>query len=277
TTFRVQLPVEVPDMRGPVTTQVALQKITASAQATGLQKVLVIDDDPMALELMNRLLAKEGFRVYTAQSGEDGLRLAKEQLPDVITVDVMMPGRDGWAVLARLKQDEDLAQIPVIMITMVDNEHLGHALGAADYLTKPVEKDRLLAIVNKYRCKKPPCPVLVVEDDLSTRDMMSRTLRQQGWKVSEADNGRIALQRLEENKPELILLDLMMPEMDGFEFVQEVRKKEDWRNIPIVVVTAKEITTEDRLRLDGYVRKIIQKGSYSRDQLVNEIRSVIQM
>ncbi len=232
--------------------------------------VLVVDDDANARDLMERGLTKEGFRVVAAAGGEEGLRLAKEVRPDVITLDVLMPGMDGWAVLRALKNDPDVASIPVIMVTMVDDQDMGHALGAADFLPKPIDRDRLSELLRRYRCH--PGPVLVVEDDPATREMVRRTLEQDGWEVGEAENGRIALERVEAGPPALILLDLMMPEMDGFEFVSELRKNAAWRTIPVVVLTAKDITTQDRLRLDGNVKKIFQKAALTREELAREIR-----
>jgi CheY-like chemotaxis protein len=239
--------------------------------------VLVIDDDAAARDLMSRGLAKEGFQVFTAASGEEGIRMAKELKPDVITLDVLMPGMDGWAVLRALKNDADVAAIPVIMVTMVDDKDMGSALGAADYLPKPIDRERLVGMLGRYRCKHPPCPILVVEDDSATREMIRRTLEGDGWTVCEAENGRVGLERLAESRPELILLDLMMPEMDGFEFVAELRRNEEWRGIPVVVVTARDITAEDRIRLDGQVKKILQKGALSREELAREIRTMARI
>ena len=138
----------------------------------GAGTVLAIDDDPNARDLLKRMMTREGFRVITAPGGEEGLRLAKMLRPDAITLDVMMPGMDGWTVLARLKADAELANIPVIIVTIVDRHEMGFALGASDYVTKPIDSDRLTQLLRKYRCKRPPCPILVVEDDVATRDML---------------------------------------------------------------------------------------------------------
>jgi CheY-like chemotaxis protein len=236
--------------------------------------VLVIDDDPSACELMVRSLSKEGFHVLTANEGVDGLRVAREARPHVITLDVLMPGMDGWSVLRELKADPRLATIPVIMITMADDRSTGYALGASDYLTKPIDRERLAASVQRYRHGSQA--VLVVEDDDDTREMMARTLANDGWTVREAANGLLALDRLREAIPELILLDLMMPEMDGFEFISRLRENEAWHSIPVVVLTAKDITPDDHLRLQGNVRKVFRKASFSRDELVEEIRAAIE-
>jgi DNA-binding response OmpR family regulator len=215
--------------------------------------VLVIDDDPAARDLMARGLSKENFKVVTAPSGEDGIRIAREIKPDIITLDILMPGMDGWAVLRALKSDLALCDIPVIMISMMDDKEMGHTLGAADFLPKPIDRDRLLATLRRYRRPGVGNAVLVVEDDKDIRDMMRRALEMDGWKVAEAENGRVALTRVEASRPDLILLDLMMPEMDGFEFVEALRRKDAWSGIPVVVVTAKDLSATDRARLDGHV------------------------
>jgi CheY-like chemotaxis protein len=226
-------------------------------------------------DLMQRFLGKEGFHVVIAASGEEGLRLAKALNPAVIALDVLMPGMDGWAVLTALKADPDLAHIPVIMLSIVDDKAMGYALGAADYLTKPVNWERLPDTLRKYQQARPQCPVLVVEDDADLREMMRRTLEKGGWAVIEAGDGRMALEHLIEQRPALILLDLMMPEMDGFQFLEEVRKHEEWRSIPIVVVTAKDLTEEDRRRLSASVARVLQKGLYTRDEMMREIRDLV--
>ncbi len=195
----------------------------------GSTHVLVIDDDAAVRDLMARFLGKEGFRVATAAGGEEGLRLARELQPDVITLDVLMPGMDGWSVLAALKADAALADIPVVMLTMLDDRNLGYALGAADYLTKPLDRERLVSVLGRYR---QDLPVLVVDDDPDFRDLARRTLEREGHTVIEADNGRAALARLRDTTPGVILLDLMMPEMDGFDVVAAIRENEAWRPSP---------------------------------------------
>jgi len=238
----------------------------------GVGTVLVIDDEPAVRDLMQRFLSKEGFRVVAAASGEEGLRWARELRPDAITLDVMMPGMDGWAVLSALKADPDIAEIPVIMLTIVDDRNLGYALGASDYLTKPIDRERLVTVLKQHRRDR---PVLVVDDDAEVRQLLRRMLEAEGFAVVEAENGRVALERLRGESPSLILLDLMMPEMDGFEFVAELRRHEGWRAIPVVVITARDLSRDDRERLNGHVEKILQKGTYDRDQLLAEVRELV--
>jgi CheY-like chemotaxis protein len=237
--------------------------------------VLVIDDDPNARALLSRFLIREGFAVRTAADGPTGMKLARSARPRAILLDVMMPHMDGWAVLAALRADPETADIPVIMVTIVDEKNLGYSLGAADYLTKPVEWERLKRTLDRYRCAHPPCPVLVVEDDASTRELLRDMLAREGWQVIEAANGRVALDRVAENRPQLILLDLMMPEMNGFAFLQELRQHPEWQSIPVVIVTAKDVTAADRERLRGQVKQIVQKDRTSTAELIWEVRKVV--
>jgi CheY-like chemotaxis protein len=274
-TFTVRLPAVVAESEAGFLPHSEETAATTAQVSDGATTVLVIDDDPTVHDLVQRFLNKEGLNMIAARSGEEGIRLAKEIRPAVITLDVLMPGMDGWAVLTELKADPALAEIPVIMLTMMDEKQMGYALGAADYLTKPIDWDHFAAVLQRYECARPPCPVLIVEDDPIMRDMLHRRLEKEGWTVMEAENGRVALKRMAERQPDLILLDLMMPEMDGFQFLDEIRMREDWRSIPIIVVTAKELTEEDRQKLNGSVEKILQKGAYSREELIREVRDLV--
>ena len=266
-TFTIRLPAEVrePVHETPATT-------AREPLAAGSSQVLVIDDDAAVRDLMTRFLGKEGFSVATASGGEEGLRLARELQPDVITLDVLMPGMDGWSVLAALKADPVLADVPVVMLTMLDDRNLGYALGAADYLTKPIDRERLVAVLGRHRRD---LPVLVVDDDPDFRDLARRTLEREGYSVIEADNGRAALARLRDATPGVILLDLMMPEMDGFDVVAAIQGNAAWRAIPIVVITAKDLSPEDHERLNGYVTRVLQKGALSRETLLTEVRDLV--
>ena len=268
-TFTIRLPAVVAEVAEPPG---AAATGPAPLDSPGVPTVLVIDDEAAVRDLMQRFLTREGFRVVTAAAGEEGLRRARELRPDAITLDVMMPGMDGWAVLSALKADAAVADIPVIMLTIVDDKNLGYALGAADYLTKPIDRERLVTVLEKHRRD---LPVLVVDDDAGQRQLLRRMLEPEGFTVVEAENGRVALARLQEIRPTVILLDLMMPEMDGFEFVAECRRRESWRAIPIVVVTAKDLSPADRERLNGHVQKILQKGTSGRDELLAEVRELV--
>jgi len=243
----------------------------------GRNTVLVIDDDPAVRDLMERFLQLDGLMVRTASSAEEGLRLAKQLRPVAITLDVMMPDLDGWALLAILKSDPATHDIPVIMVTIEDDRKRGFALGAADYLTKPVDWTRLGAVLRRCSRTAESGPVLVVEDDPVSRELVRRLLVRQGHIVVEAENGRVALEKLDEGlRPALILLDLMMPEMDGFVFLEEFRKREEVAGVPVVVVTAKELTAEDRKRLNGSVSQILGKRAFSQEELLDHIRQQVR-
>src|SRR5262249_31284055 len=174
---------------------------------------------------------------------------------------------------AARKGDPELADIPVVFVTILDEQTRGYSLGAADYLVKPVVRDRLVSVLTRI-CGGgvgPARRILLVEDDETARAVIRQGLERGGWSIVQADNGRIALARVADTQPDAILLDLMMPEMDGFEFLAELRRHETWREIPVVVLTAKDLTNDDRRRLSGEVERIIQKGAYDRDELLREV------
>ena len=270
-TFTVRLPATTAPR---VARRPAEATVVASEPAPGAPTVLVIDDDPAARQIMRRTLAKDGFRVEEAASGAAGLAAARRLTPDAITLDILMPEMDGWTVLAALKADPALAEIPVIMASILDDPNMGFALGASDYLTKPVDRERLLATVRRHVPEAAPV-VLVVEDDATTRAMLRRTLEKAGCTVEEAENGRGALAVLARVRPGLVLLDLMMPEMDGFEFLEEFRRHEAWRTVPVVVITAKDLSESDHRRLNGGVAQVLQKSGLGRDALLAEVRHLV--
>jgi len=238
-------------------------------------RVLVIDDDATARELIADHLKAEGFSVVTAAGGVEGLKLAKELRPTAITLDVMMPDLDGWSVLGALRQDPELADIPVIMITIVDEHRRGIALGAAGYLTKPIDRERLHRLVSRFRASTPPTRVLLVEDDAVQRERMRGWLEGPQWAVREAANGREALDRLQQGKPDVILLDLMMPEMDGFAVVAALQKEAGWRDIPVIVITSLDLDAKDRARLNAGVQFVLVKERFRPADLVERIRRLV--
>jgi signal transduction histidine kinase/DNA-binding response OmpR family regulator len=284
-TFTVKVPASVHELEYPeaeagvsaITPMTVAQGARADIEALPLPgtSVLVIDDDAVQRDLTRRFLTSEGFVVQTASDGEEGLRLARLLLPMAITLDVMMPGMDGWTVLSKLKADAAVCNIPVIMLTMMDDKNRGFALGAVDYITKPTNCKRLAQTLKKYGCLDVPCPVLLVEDDGVLRQMIRITLEKAGWVVTEAENGRAALEQLAANRPAVILLDLMIAEMNGFEFVAEMHQHREWRSIPIVVLTAKDLTPDDLLRLNGSVHTIIDKAGCARDELMYQVRDLL--
>jgi adenylate cyclase len=236
--------------------------------------VLVIDDDATARELLSEQLKAEGFSVVTAAGGLEGLKLAKELRPSVITLDVIMPDLDGWSVLAALRQDSELAEIPVIMVTILDQQRRAVALGAAGYLTKPIDRERLHRLVERFRAPAQPTRVLLVEDEAFHRERIRGWLESQQWTVQEAANGREALDHLHQGKPDLILLDLMMPEMDGFQVVATLQKEPGWRDIPVIVITALDLDATARERLNCGVQSVLVKETFRPADLVERIRRI---
>ena len=271
-TFVVQLPAAVDQSDAADDGRTMVLDVSDGTRTLASDTILVIDDDPVVHDLMTRLLAKEGFQVVSAYTAEDGLRLAASLRPAAITLDIIMPGADGWNVLAALKSDPDLGDIPVVLATMTDDRNKGYALGAADFLTKPIDPVRLGSVLKKHTRQGARPAALIIDDDPTMREMMSRQLRSHGWDIVEASNGRTALQRIAARPPAVIILDLMMPELDGFDFITALRRNQTWREIPVVVVTAKDVTDDDRQRLNGFVRQVLVKGAYHREQLLAVVR-----
>ncbi len=279
TTFSLTLPVQVEEAPQIVATPAPLEPRAEVLDAVSASKplILAIDDDAEMHDLLRRYLRDENFQLVTATNGEEGLEMARRLKPAAVTLDVMMPGVDGWAVLAELKSDPQTRDIPVIMLTMMDGKAMGYTLGASEVLTKPINRERLVEVLHKYRQEETIAPVLVVEDDANARHLLRQMLERDGWGVCEASNGREALERLQRSVPRLILLDLMMPEMDGFEFLAELRRQECWRDIPVAVITARDINESERRQLEGAVQQILQKGAYDHRQLLREVRDLLQM
>ena len=226
--------------------------------------VLVVDDDAQVRRLIRRLLEPSGYTVHVAGSGARALELARELRPTVITLDVVMDDIDGWQVLGSLKSDPELADIPVIMISVVADRNIGFSLGAADYLVKPFDRSRLLRALNRYRFVGGPPRVLIVDDESTARLLTRRVLEKDGWSVQEASDGAIALELVQAFAPEVVLLDLMMPEVDGFEVIEAIRRDASTRDIPIVVFTSMELDADERARLDERVQRVVQKASEGR-------------
>jgi adenylate cyclase len=239
------------------------------------RRALVIDDDEPARGIVRQILIREGFDVVTAESGRQGIQLARQIRPSLITLDVLMPDLDGWSTLQELKRDDDLSDIPVIMVTIVDEENRGYALGAAAYLTKPINREHLRKALTSCHPHHASPRVLVAEDDAHTRGWLSRILRENGWEVAEAENGRVALERLMMARPDLVLLDLMMPEMNGFEFIEAIRGREETRHLPVIVLTAADLDEEGHRRLNGSIERILRKRPGGREEVLATLREVI--
>jgi PAS domain S-box-containing protein len=269
-TFTIHLPTNIGAAEEAKT--IPARRAAAAGDRSAVPLILVVDDDPTARQVVSRFLEREGFTVAEADGGREGLRLARELFPAAITLDIVMPDLDGWTVLAAMKGDPTLADIPVILLTIVDEKNRGYSLGAADYLVKPVDRERLTTLLRRI-CGWAGGRVLIVDDNDIDRRQIGCALGQDGWDVIEAENGRVALGTLAAACPRAIVLDLMMPEMSGFEFLNEFRRHPEWREIPVVVVTALDLTAEDRDHLNGGVYGIVQKGE--REEMLQELRSVL--
>jgi len=245
------------------------------ARRDNQQLVLLIDDHEETLDLFRRVLAKRGFAVISAESGARGFDLAMSARPDAIVLDVKMPGMSGWEVLSRLKLDAATAAIPVIMMTVMHQQELGQTLGAADYLIKPIEPERLVETLRRHT-HGPTAKVLVVEDDEATRELIRRTLEHRGNVVDEAGNGQLALDRLEVERPDVIVLDLMMPVLDGFGFLHALRSDPRFADLPVIVATARTLDEAERRSLAHTAQQVIEKSAHTRLELIGLIGDQIQ-
>jgi signal transduction histidine kinase/DNA-binding response OmpR family regulator/HAMP domain-containing protein len=276
-TFTIILPDQAAEQRqstAPVEADLELPRIDAVDAAIPVVTVLVVDDDPAARDLLTTNLGREGYRTVQARSGDEALKLARKLRPDAITLDVLMPKKDGWTVLGALKADPELCDIPVIMVTVAPDRGIGLSLGAAEVMTKPVDRAELTSLLRQLLSRDGP--ILVVEDDLATRETVRHTIEKMGLTVAEATNGRLALSWLAENPaPAVILLDLMMPEMDGFEFLDTFNSRADWRHVPVVVITAKQLTAAERALLSGRARSVIKKGASIDRDIAEAIRKAV--
>jgi signal transduction histidine kinase/CheY-like chemotaxis protein len=286
-TFTIALPVELGTAAAPAPSEESTgyvfdqvpEALPADAEASTDVRPLVIaiDDERGVLEWECRTLRTLGVRFLGATSGAIGLEMARRVRPAVIILDVIMPGMDGWAVLSELKADPVLSSIPVIVASILEDRNIGFALGVADYVTKPIDRLRLLSVIERYCYGGRDRPILIVEDDPATRETMRRAVEREGWRTIEAENGRIGLERVKEQIPGLILLDLMMPEVDGFQFLDELKKQKEFKTIPVVVVTAKDLTAEEREKLRLSTQVVFQKGAYSRADLIRQVNSLLRL
>jgi PAS domain S-box-containing protein len=276
-TFTIRLPAAGAQAAVPATQPAEPARAAAAMPHKGAngKTIMVVDDDATARELISRHLLDAGFEVASAASGIEALKMVRELRPVAITLDVVMPELDGWTVLSALKGDPDLASIPVVMVTITDEKRRAFALGATGYLMKPIDRTKLFNLLAPWRATAGPTRVLVVEDDPDQLRSIGMALAQPNWQIIEAANGRIGLDKIRESVPDVIILDLMMPEMDGFEFMANLQANRDWQHIPIFVVTALDLNERDRRRLNVGMEKILRKGNLSTGDLASRIRSVL--
>ena len=276
--FHLELASEVrSDDGSAAAAPIAIQPDPEAAHEAGGSKphrILVVDDDPAARDLLARFLKREGFSVTGAADGQAGLTLARALRPQAILLDVEMPKMDGWSVLHALRQDPLLVDTPIVMVSVKNEQSLAYALGANDYLLKPVDWERLKRVLDRIQPQREGT-ILVIDDDESARERMRFTLSRDGWTVVEAGDGQQALERLDGVTPSLILLDLVMPVMDGFDFLKRLRQRPDGGVVPVVVLTAKDVTPEERACLDRQAERIISKGSLSLPDLAQELRDLM--
>lgn len=243
--------------------------------------ILAVDDDPSVIYVLKKYLEGEGYQVVPAHNGAEAVRLAKEVKPFAITLDIMIPGKDGWEVINELKGDPATEHIPIVVISFLDNKSLGFSLGATEYLTKPVERDTVLNALGRLmspRCVGMDCTpnVLLVDDDPIHIMAMKAVLADSGYKVTVAPGGKEGIEILKEGTPCAIILDIMMPEVDGFMVLEELKKRKDTRDIPVIILTAKDITDDDKKRLNGSIQDIIGKGNFAHEEVLRDLKNIME-
>ena len=240
----------------------------------GDRVVLAVDDDPDVIDLVSRILERDGFKVAGALNGEQAIELARRLEPCAILLDVVMPGVSGWEVLSSLKADPRLSRIPVVMLSTIDDRTRGLSLGAAVYLVKPVDRDALVTHVQRLYRPDVGSDVLIVDDDYATRRLLRRYLQRDGWTVRTAAHGGEAMDELRAGRPGLILLDLMMPVMDGLTFLAHLRAEARWDDVPVVVTTAKDLSADEQQQLHQSVSRVLSKHAHSMEQILAEVRHI---
>jgi signal transduction histidine kinase/CheY-like chemotaxis protein len=271
--FTLSLPVA-----GPVPEKVAADPTRGTA-SDNRPLILVVEDDPAVAELVKHIVERGGFRTAIARTGTEAVVMARELQPVAITLDIGLPEIDGWGVLQLLKQDEMTSSIPVAVISVHDNPELGAALGALDYFVKPIRANDLLLRLSKFKIKhsagRDTVQVLVIDDEAANRDLLAAVLEPAGFAVTLASGGLEGIQLATSGRPDLILLDLMMPDVTGFDVVETLRAEKATEAIPIMVLTAKLMTASDRLRLNGQVSAILSRGSTGSADLLLQLRYIV--
>ncbi len=259
-----------------IKTEEISQEVSLSDLLPGHGIVLVIEDDVNLCSLLKMELSQLGYAVAIATTPADGAKLANKLRPDAILIDVQMPNQEGWRLLATLKSDSRYSHTRLLMVSMDENDQRGYAIGVTDCLTKPVKREQLISILEKYHIGDDSQKlVMVIDDEDLLRQTMATILEMEGWRVFQAENGQVALEHLEVKKPTLILLDLNMPVMDGFEFLNRLQEREAWRYIPVIVLSARHLSPSEQARLHNYVETIYHKESYHKEDLVVHLHKLI--
>jgi len=285
-TFTVRIPVVYDERRGDprgrpsVSDQEspsAVSRLTSHGdeEEKGGRTIVVIDDDPNAAALLRQELAEEGYRVVGALNADDGVALARRIRPAAVTVDIIMPGKDGWETIAMLKGDPETRDIPIIVISASDNRELGYRLGVRDYLVKPIDREALLSVLGRLDSGQLK-DILVVDDEPLVTTMICQMLEFSGFAARSASNGEEALAQIGRARPDAVLLDLMMPVMDGFEVIERLQADPTLRKVPVVVVTAKDLTKAEREFLQRRVSRVIQKGRMDPMALTQDLREMLK-
>ena len=272
-TFIFTLPVRIP----------AREVVVSAADSTagqGLQPlVLVVEDDPSSAKLLSLHLMEAGFTIEIAEDGEAGFQKAVNLQPTLITLDILMPKVDGWDLLARLKADPRTATIPVVIVSIVDERGRGFAMGASEYLMKPLDRKELLSSVQRLLAEKVSesrkAAILVIDDERVVLELMQAVLTPEGFSVLKAQSGPEGLAVARAQRPDLIVLDLLMPEMDGFQVMDQLKHDPSTAGIPIVIFTARALTREDKDRLNGRISYLAQKGRFSKEEFLLHIRTIL--
>ncbi len=278
TTFSVLLPVEFQreeaiEVEGGPSMIRMLDELSSKEDAP---VVVVIEDDDSARDLLTRVLENEGYQVAAAPDGRQGLELVRRLKPMAVTLDLLMPEMDGWQTLNALKSDPEVCEIPAILVSMLDEKKRGFALGADHYLTKPIDRRKLVELLRPYALGESRNTCLIVEDHQATRELLDRILRKEGWRVLQAGDGEQGLEVVDREAVDLILLDLMMPEVDGFEFLRRFRSDERFGDVPVVVCTAKELTAAEVASLEADTARIIEKSGRATGEILAEIRRSLE-
>jgi len=275
--FTLTLPADQPKAAVAAEESAAAEPVPEQGSAP---RILVVDDDPSAGHIIGSHLAREGYNLLYAKSGPEAIEMARLHRPDAITLDIMMPQVDGWSVLVALKKDPELAEIPVVIISITNERSLGFNLGASAMLTKPVDRNELVEVLKRHLSPiAGPAPkdsaILIVEDDPATREIMTRAVEKLEFRAVALGNGREGMDWLNDNPPPLaILLDLNMPELNGFGFLRHLRGDKRWADIPVIVCTAQELSARERQILGKNAQLVIAKGQAAHVELSQAIRNI---